>query len=125
MNHPWPGNIRELKNAVERSLYRWGDPNTAVGLIVLDPFQSPFDAPTTTLTTIPDNPQPTTVSPAAPAAGDFNERIAAMEKQLVEAALEQNGHNQKRTAQMLGLSYDQLRGMVRKYKLSTRSRSRG
>jgi psp operon transcriptional activator len=55
--------------------------------------------------------------------GNFNERIAVMEKQLVKDALEQNGHNQTLTAKALGLSYDQLRGMVRKYKLSIRSRS--
>jgi psp operon transcriptional activator len=40
----------------------------------------------------------------------------------VEEALTQNGHNQRRTAAALGLSYDQLRGMVRKHKLSNRSR---
>ena len=44
-DYHWPGNIRELKNAVERSLYRWGDADNAVAEIVLDPFQSPFDSP--------------------------------------------------------------------------------
>jgi psp operon transcriptional activator len=125
MAHPWPGNIRELKNAVERSLYRWGDPETAVGRIVLDPFQSPFESAVTPLPATPEARQSPQEHPAALQPANFNERIAAMEKQLVEEALEQNGHNQKRTAQAMGLSYDQLRGMVRKYKLSTRSRSPG
>ena len=38
----WPGNIRELKNAVERSVYRSGSPDAAVDLISIDPFESEF-----------------------------------------------------------------------------------
>jgi psp operon transcriptional activator len=125
MAHPWPGNIRELKNAVERSLYRWGDPDTAIGRIVLDPFESPFESAGAAQAAILDPGKTVQVQPHIPKQGNFNERIAGMEKQLVEEALEQNGHNQTLTARALGLSYDQLRGMVRKYKLSTRSRSRG
>jgi psp operon transcriptional activator len=55
---------------------------------------------------------------------DFSARIEALEKQLLEEALAHNGHNQRRSAEALGLSYDQLRGMVRKYDLS-RGKSRG
>ena len=47
-------------------------------------------------------------------------RIAQIEKQILRDALQENAHNQRRTATALGLSYDQLRGMVRKYKLSER-----
>jgi psp operon transcriptional activator len=41
-DHPWHGNVRELKNVVERSLYRWADGDTPVGRIILDPFESPW-----------------------------------------------------------------------------------
>ena len=41
LRHPWPGNIRELKNVVERSVYRHGDEDGPVDVIVLDPFASP------------------------------------------------------------------------------------
>ena len=41
--HAWPGNIRELKNTVERSLHRWADPGHPVSEIVIDPFVSPFE----------------------------------------------------------------------------------
>ena len=54
---------------------------------------------------------------------NLGQRVAALEKQLLEEALVRNGHNQRLTANALGLSYDQLRGMVRKYKLSKRSRN--
>ena len=54
---------------------------------------------------------------------DFGQRMANMEKNLVTDALKENGHNQRRTAEALGLSYDQLRGLVRKYTLSNRKRT--
>jgi len=118
----WPGNVRELKNVVERSLYRWADPNAAVGHVVLDPFQSPY---TTELSVEPSSEPPlagdisTVVSDTAkPPELSFSDRIEGLERQLLEEALAQNRHNQKRTAEALGLSYDQLRGMVRKYELT-------
>lgn len=125
-DYGWPGNVRELKNVVERSLYRWANPTSAVGHVVLDPFQSPYSTELSV--------QPSTKPPAAvdvstaqfdtgkPAELGFSDRIEALEKQLLEEALVQNGHNQKRTAEALGLSYDQLRGMIRKYELTRRTR---
>lgn len=115
--HAWPGNIRELKNAVERSLFRWNDPERPVGTVIVDPFLSPFseETPATTekeqLDTDAGSDEPV----------DFQTQIQQLEKKLLHAALAENGHNQRRTAAVLGLSYDQMRGMVRKYKLSGQS----
>lgn len=119
--YPWPGNIRELKNAVERSLYRWADPCTPVAEVVIDPFQSPYAIPLPPGEAIENNMAGT--GPVAQAVDEtptlgFSERIEALERRLLEEALSQNGHNQKRTAEALDLSYDQLRGMVRKYELT-------
>ena len=122
-DHSWPGNVRELKNAVERSLYRWGDPNRAVDRIVIDPFKSPFAPVLETVKTPDDTVDPDVTEKTEQPATDFHEFMAATEKQLVQEALARNGHNQRRTAQSMGLSYDQLRGMVRKHKLSTRKRN--
>jgi psp operon transcriptional activator len=121
--HSWPGNIRELKNVVERSLYRWADPDRAVDKIVIDPFRSPFPAPQEHETDTPGQDTPPSEGDIEAPAVDFTTRVAALERQLVEEALAQNGHNQRRTASALGLSYDQLRGMVRKYNLSSRRRN--
>lgn len=114
--HPWPGNIRELKNAVERSLHRWGDPQTPVDEVVVDPFDSPYieDSPARTASS------QTQPSPAqeAPQNQDFHAHIAAVETRLLREALARHQHNQRRTAEALGLTYDQMRGLVRKYGLS-------
>jgi psp operon transcriptional activator len=119
--HPWPGNVRELKNAVERSVYRWGDPNEPVAEVVLDPFA---DA------------RPGAPAPAAPAEAlasapgadardaPLRERVDAYERRLLADALARHGHHQKRTAEALGLSYDQLRGLLRRHGLRSRRRRR-
>ncbi|MCZ6831815.1 MAG: phage shock protein operon transcriptional activator [Gammaproteobacteria bacterium] len=124
LRHRWPGNVRELKNAVERSLHRWGDPNTPVGEVVLDPFVSPYvDMATSDGLDSED-------SPGAPASAataveivplrrdDFATSVANYERRLLQEALQQHNHHQGRTAQALGLSYNQMRGLLRKYQLT-------
>ncbi|QIB64460.1 phage shock protein operon transcriptional activator [Kineobactrum salinum] len=117
--HSWPGNIRELKNAVERSLHRWEDPDTAVASIVLDPFRSPYPEPVASETAAADSqPDSSEVPPVAVfAATDFSTRMREIERDLLLRALAANEHNQRRTARALKLSYDQLRGLVRKHGL--------
>ena len=118
--HAWPGNIRELKNAVERSLYRWGDGSNPVGEIVLNPFESPFEEPSKTAELANDSVEPAQQDIETV---DFHAHIEQLEKQLLTRALEKNGFNQRMTAESLGLSYDQIRGLVRKHALSKRERN--
>ncbi len=115
MKYPWPGNVRELKNAVERSMHRWGDPVAPVGEVVIDPFLSPFEESLTGETGVQQE-QISQVHGGGP--GGFTEQIQAAERRLLRAALAENGHNQRRTAAALDLSYDQLRGLLRKYGLT-------
>ena len=39
LGYRWPGNIRELKNVVERSVYRHGDSEHELDAIILNPFR--------------------------------------------------------------------------------------
>ncbi|MCL4103964.1 UNVERIFIED_CONTAM: hypothetical protein GTU68_034826 [Idotea baltica] len=116
--HLWPGNVRELKNVVERSVYRWADSRSAVDAVIIDAFESPFVSR--------ERAQPIEAAAAPPkddkSSHSFTEQVEALEKQLLQSALAKNANHQKRTAQDLGLSYDQLRGMIRKYNLSNRIR---
>jgi len=110
--HPWPGNVRELKNTVERSLFRWDDAESPVDEVVLDPFASPYpDAPEAAPPAVP-------ASATAAEPADFHSRVRQWEIELLRSTLRANGNNQRLTAEALGLTYDQLRGMVRKYGLS-------
>jgi psp operon transcriptional activator len=42
LEYAWPGNIRELKNVIERSVYRCNNPHLPVNDLIIDPFESPF-----------------------------------------------------------------------------------
>ncbi len=132
-SYPWPGNIRELKNAVERSLHRWGNAEEPVAEVVIDPFQSPWeqadDAQDAASETI--RPQGSAATPATTPATtdktepiDFASQIEALEKQLLKRALAGSGQNQRQAGEALGLSYDQMRGLVRKHGLGGRRRRR-
>ncbi|MCB1706624.1 MAG: phage shock protein operon transcriptional activator [Halioglobus sp.] len=118
LEYRWPGNVRELKNAVERSLFRWQQPDTPVASVTIDPFISPFEE------LEPAPPAPPAVAQAEPAT-DFHTQVQTFEIQLLKRALARHGYNQRRTADAVGLSYDQLRGLVRKYKLARTRRSPG
>lgn len=113
MRHHWPGNIRELKNVIERAVYRWDEPGQPVGALDFDPFASPWRS----------RPAPA-AAPAAPgqpeddpSPRDFRAACASFERQLLEAALERHRYNQRSTAAGLGLSYDQLRHALRRHGL--------
>jgi psp operon transcriptional activator len=42
LEYAWPGNIRELKNVIERSVYRCNNPHLPVHELIINPFESPF-----------------------------------------------------------------------------------
>ena len=116
-NHNWPGNIRELKNVVERCVYRT-EPEALVDEIILNPFASPFrpledNAPQITET----NPKPAPLATDTNFPIDLKEHIKNHEKDIIESAMEEGKHNQRKAAELLGLSYHQLRGYLKKYSL--------
>lgn len=116
LKHDWPGNVRELKNAVERSVYRSTEPEAVISRIAFDPFDSPFQlsgssAPGKTAVTAKPRP------PLLPT--NLPERLKDLEKSLVEAALDKARFNQRMAADLLGLSYHQFRGKLRKYDIRT------
>jgi psp operon transcriptional activator len=115
LRHAWPGNVRELKNAVERSVYRTPAPDAPITRIAFDPFDSPFKLATAKeareRTTAGD--KPTALLPA-----DLPARLLDLERELITAALDRSRYNQKVAANLLGLSYHQFRGRLRKFDIS-------
>ena len=88
----FPGNVRELKNLVERAAYR----DTTAVITPDDLGLLPFNG-------------------AGPEGGSFQEKIDALAVSLLSGALKQAGGNQKDAAGRLGLKYHQMRYYLRKY----------
>jgi psp operon transcriptional activator len=124
----WPGNVRELRNVVERAVYRWEDPEREIDALQFDPFHSPW-APSAVPATASHGHQVEVdaplaapveaVSVATPTAttNDFRAAVSDYEKTLLQNALAANRFNQRATATALNLSYDQLRHALKRHKL--------
>ena len=115
LRHDWPGNVRELKNAVERSVYRSADRTRKISSIAFDPFDSPFKLRGNPAEPASQAPRARRPEPLLPT--NFKERMREAERDLLQAALGKSRFNQRVAADLLGLSYDQFRGKVRKHEL--------
>lgn len=116
--HQWPGNIRELKNVIERAVYQ--SDSASINYIVFDPFVSPYVALKESTqgneTIISSGPAEMKKAEFVQSAGGSLEgTLREVELAMIKNALEQHRHNRKKAAVFLGLSYDQLRGKIRKY----------
>ena len=109
----WPGNVRELRNVVERAVYRWDDATHPVGEIVFDPFESEWAPREVQVEALPE---PTPVASPTTIA-NLREAVEAHERALLAGALDRHRWNQRRTADSLGLTYDQLRHCMKKHGL--------
>ena len=103
----WPGNLRELKNVVERAVYR-AEPDAAVDDIVLDPFDSPFR---------PVADDASTGASPRKLPLDIKQTVQDLEIDLVNQAMAAAKFNQRKAAEQLGLTYHQFRGYLKKYEL--------
>ncbi len=115
----WPGNIRELKNVIERAVYK--SSSGIINEISFNPFNNPYgivlenkvvpkekgknilgiDEPINIMNQILTKP--------------FKEALGELEWHLLSTALKECRFNQKKAARKLGLSYDQFRGIKKKY----------
>ena len=114
--HPWKGNVRELKNVVERAVYRSSGPE--ITLVEFEPFRSPYFQPEEPLEPAPaDEPKQRESRSEPPSTNlPLKKAVRKLEISMLKDALVSTRHNQKKAAKHLGLTYDQLRGLIRKYK---------
>jgi len=119
LNYPWPGNIRELKNVIERAVYQNGE--GVITNLVFNPFDSPYrlsaPGPEREAGLAASADSLAALQPSQAGSFDFKSTVKDFEIALLRRALEQNQFNQKKAAETLGLSYHQLRGYLRKYDL--------
>lgn len=107
--YAWPGNVRELKNVVERCVYR-NDAEKEITEVLFDPFDSPYRPigkadraeAKHNVTTLPL---------------DLKQTVREFEIELLNRSLAEAKHNQRKAAELLKLTYHQLRGYLKKYEL--------
>ena len=109
MSYSWPGNIRQLENAIERAVALLGTRN-----IIL-----PSDLPSE----IQDSKTNSFLSDIfIPDEGiDLNDRIALLEKELIFQSLEKTGGNKNQAAKLLNLKRTTLIEKLRRFDLSRES----
>jgi len=99
----WPGNIRELRNVIERAM------------VLSDGREIQADQLPADLSDESDS-LPSRLPADLPADGlDLEGLVSTMEAQLIEDALERCGGNQTEAAALLSISRDQLRYRMEKY----------
>jgi len=100
--HPWPGNIRELRNAIEHAMLLTEDgtirrehlPETVTGTVAMQ--------------------QPRA---SGPKVGGVRAALAEVERASIEEALHAEGGNRTRAALQLGISLRALLYKIRKYQI--------
>jgi DNA-binding NtrC family response regulator len=98
LRHPWPGNIRELKNVVRRAaLLATGDlvESGHVNFIARGDEAVRGELP----------------------ASSLKEAVHEFEKKIIRQALEKTGGNKSRVAELLRMSYPTLLSKVKEYGL--------
>jgi len=114
--YPWPGNIRELKNVVERAVYR--APHDRITDIRFDPFEAITPPAVPATPTVADPAPEAPISPAiAPLATlPLKQAVEQLQLDRLRDALHSTHFHQRNAASRLGLTYDQFRGLMRKFK---------
>jgi len=93
--HPFPGNVRELKNLIERAAYRCRGESIQAGDLQLGAAGEDI----------------------TPAGGPLKDQVAGFERRIIAEALKSAGNNMTAAAKQLGLGYDQMRRLVKKHRL--------
>jgi two-component system, NtrC family, response regulator PilR len=130
--HPFPGNVRELENVLERALalapgveLQAGDlrlPEAVSPQVPMTPLPPPASAPDGATAG-----KPPEVPAAAPDSGetqafeveegvptDLEAYLGSVERDAIVAALARTGHNRTAAAQLLGISFRQMRYRMRR-----------
>jgi two-component system response regulator PilR (NtrC family) len=96
-SYPYPGNVRELENILERAITLNTNGEVSADDIQLRP-----------------TPGATTAVPASPHGGPLGDQLEEIERDAILKALEQSKHNKTAAAKTLGMSFRALRYRIKK-----------
>jgi len=106
LHHTWPGNIRELENAIESACVTSRD----LRLIDVEDLPSELGAPDTPL-------PPCSIDPDKPLAEQIREAVAQIESQFIRKALVKTHGHVGKSAHICGLSRRCISTKMAKYRL--------
>lgn len=116
--HAWPGNIRELKNVVERAVYR--SRQEPIRMVDFNPFgarvhaQLPARSPSSPTAAAPESAR---LEPGfSLGQTTLPEAVGWMEISALKQALHKTRFHQAKAAKLLGLTYHQFRALYRKHR---------
>lgn len=117
--YSWPGNVRELRNFAERLAHRAlitapGEP-VRFEPSAMDPFASPW-RPVQNPSVSRQNAIAAQIPDLSAIPSSFEEATRVYELRLIDAALAQAQGHQGKAAEALGLTYHQLRGLLKKHR---------
>lgn len=116
-SYAWPGNVRQLKNCLERAVILSNNGRITLSELppeVTRPAMSPIASAASPVPSGGEAPVPVAVAPSTP--GSLRE----VERQQILAALEQTGWHRGKTAEILGISPSTLYRRLRDYDLERR-----
>ncbi len=111
MEYPWPGNIRELRNVVERIVLMESGPDLTVGQLrpyLTGSWEELPESTSQRLARLLEEPIPVEGL-------DLEELIKNIERRLIEKAYRQADGNQSRAAAMLKLGRDKIRYRMKQF----------
>ncbi len=126
-SYDWPGNVRELKNVVERAVARAQSP--LIEQIAFDPFEAPFETRLEPGEVRGVRDEGRGVRDEGRGTGgegrgvrdelrgvSLPQAVRDLELRMLKGALKEARFNQRRAAELLGLTYHQFRGLYRKFR---------
>ncbi|MBI5043091.1 MAG: sigma-54-dependent Fis family transcriptional regulator, partial [Nitrospirae bacterium] len=99
--YDWPGNIRELENAIERIIVLSEDKIVNIDDLPMELREGRLDI----------------ISKALPENTGFTERVEYFEKEIIRQALEECSYNQIKTSEKLKINRGTLQYKIKKYNL--------